>query len=109
QGRLAERLQRPQRTAAVEPGRAEGVGLGEALERTAAEPAAPPQRARIRISLPSRGDEPFRIGFGKPLYLAQTQTQRISLPAIVIPAEARIQGPKVQTLALGPRLGGGDD
>ena len=76
QRRLAERLQGPQCAAAVEPDRAEGVGFGEALERAAAETAAPPQRPRIRIPASSSGDEPLRIGLGEPFYLAQPEAHR---------------------------------
>jgi hypothetical protein len=42
QWRVAERLQRPQGAAAVEPDRAKRVGLGKAFERCAANPAVLP-------------------------------------------------------------------
>ena len=64
------------RSAAVEPDRAERVGFGKALERAAPEAAAPPQRLRIRITVSPGLDEPLRIGLGKPFYLAQPETQR---------------------------------
>ncbi len=73
---FAERLQRPQCAAAVEPDRAERVGLGQALERAAAEPAAPPQRLRVGVARAPRGDEPLGIGLGKPFDLAQAEAQR---------------------------------
>jgi hypothetical protein len=94
QWRLTKRFQGPQCAAAVEPDRAEGVGLGEALERAAAESAAPPQRTWIWVPLPSRGNEPFRIGLGEPLYLTQAEAQRPARTAIVIPAKAGIQRSK---------------
>src|SRR5262249_44374301 len=94
QWRLTKRFQGPQCAATVEPGRAEGVGLGKALKRAAAEPAAPPQRMWISVPLPSRGNEPFRIGLGEPLNLTQAEAQRPARTAIVIPAEAGIQRSK---------------
>jgi hypothetical protein len=42
QRRVAERLQGPQCSAAVEPDRAECIGFGKALKRRAPEAAAPP-------------------------------------------------------------------
>ena len=69
--------QGPQRAAAIEPDRAEGVRFGEALERAAAETAAPPKRSRIRVAmLRSRGAEPLRIRLGEPLYLTQAEARR---------------------------------
>jgi len=53
-GRLAECLRGPQRAPAIEPDRSEGVGFGEALERAAAETAAPPQHSRIRVAMVAR-------------------------------------------------------
>ncbi len=113
--RVAERLQGPQCAATVEPDRAERIGFGKALERAAPEAAAPPQRLRIWISVLPGGDEPLRIGLGKPFYLAQPETQR-PVPIIVIPAKAGIQGFRVCTVApcsgqgqaLDPRFRGGD-
>src|SRR5689334_17428153 len=81
QWRLAERLQRPQRAAAVEPDRAERIGFGKARERAASKATAPPQRTRVWITASPGRDEPLRIGLGESLYLAQPETQRPA-PAI---------------------------
>ena len=42
----------PQRLAAVEPERAEGIGRGELLQAGALEPAPPPQIAHVAELLP---------------------------------------------------------
>jgi hypothetical protein len=62
QGRLAERFQCPEPAAAVEVQRAQRVGLGQAFERGAAEPAAAPQIGRIRVSSAARFDETLCVG-----------------------------------------------
>ena len=59
QGRVLERLDRPQRLAAVEPERAERVGLGQPDQGRAAQARAALELLQRAVGLEAGGDEPM--------------------------------------------------
>ena len=72
---LVERLHGPKGRTPVEPERAEGIRLGEALEGGRAQAPAPGQGRGVVIPTLAPGDKARDIGLSQPLHLAEAEAE----------------------------------